>query len=125
MNAAAATINEVRLNFGNRGNAPFVDSIVVTAVPIPEPGSMAALAMGLVEAGLKIMSEMATFADAGVSEGVDSGLVWDITGFGAENRYVDFVNKALDQANISKSKKYIERLRVVNADSVHLSVLPG
>ncbi|MCK5232344.1 MAG: nicotinate-nucleotide--dimethylbenzimidazole phosphoribosyltransferase, partial [Desulfobulbaceae bacterium] len=31
-------------------------------------GTGAALAMGLVEAGLKIMNEMATFAQAGVSE---------------------------------------------------------
>ena len=36
----------LRLNCGNRGDQQWVDSINVTAV-IPEPGSMAALAMGL------------------------------------------------------------------------------
>ena len=32
------------------------------------PGTGAALAMGLIEAGLKIYAEMATFGEAGVSE---------------------------------------------------------
>jgi nicotinate-nucleotide--dimethylbenzimidazole phosphoribosyltransferase len=31
-------------------------------------GTGAALAMGLIEAGVKILNEMATFADAGVTE---------------------------------------------------------
>ena len=32
-------------------------------------GTGAALAMGLIEAGIKILNEMATFAEAGVAEG--------------------------------------------------------
>jgi nicotinate-nucleotide--dimethylbenzimidazole phosphoribosyltransferase len=32
-------------------------------------GTGAALAMGLIEAGVKVLKEMATFAEAGVSEG--------------------------------------------------------
>nr|WP_041718795.1 nicotinate-nucleotide--dimethylbenzimidazole phosphoribosyltransferase [Desulfurivibrio alkaliphilus] len=43
-----------------RSRVPVVDGFISSA---------AALAMGLVEAGLKIMHEMATFGEAGVSQG--------------------------------------------------------
>jgi nicotinate-nucleotide--dimethylbenzimidazole phosphoribosyltransferase len=53
-----------RLFFERTGLAPLLDLDLRLG-----EGTGAALAMGLVEAGLKIMNEMATFGEAGVSEG--------------------------------------------------------